>query len=777
MAGNIDNYQKAMNLGHSAAWDRMWEQAALFYRQAMKEFPDDAKVLTSLGMALFELLRYEDSLTCYRRAAVVTPEDPLPAEKIAQICERLGRLNDATRSGLQAADLYIKNREVEKAIENWNRITRFNPENLTAHTRLGMVYERLGRKSEAVKEYIAVAALMQLAKDMVKAAQAVSYALQIQPDSSEARQALMILKSNQMLPKPTRTRGGTGPVLMSQVRKKGIGESESINSESDLLDPVTEARQKALVSLADILFEQTDDTNESASSRRGLTSIAGGASNQSTDAPDRSKIVSHLSQAVEAQTQEDFTLAAAELLRAIDAGLSRPGAFFDLGYLYHELNQWDNVLPNLRVSVKSQDYALASHLLLGSAQRKLGKLAEAALEYLQALKIADTSTVPPEYADSIRQLYEPLIDAQLRQQNENSLKTICTNIEQQLKRPDWRDYMEKARQQMSQNSTGDGPLPVAEILLQANSLEVVHSLAKIRSLSQKNQIRTAMEEAYFALLYAPNYLPLHIQMGELLIQDDHIQDAVQKLMTVARAYNVRGDIAQATQLLRRVIQLTPMDLTLRSQLIESLCSQDHPEEALQSYVELAEIYYRMADLENARKTYLAALRFAQQAPDMRNWTVKILTAVGDIDIQRMDWRQALRVFEQIRTLQPGDEKTRFNLVDLNFRMGQESAAQTEMDSYLSYLESKAQRSKGIQFMQWLISDHPEKVDLHRRLSELYRQNNQIEEAISELDLIGDLLISAGNNAGAITIIQSIMDLNPPNANDYRRLLNQLKSKQ
>jgi tetratricopeptide (TPR) repeat protein len=143
----------------------------------------------------------------------------------------------------------------------------------------------------------------------------------------------------------------------------------------------------------------------------------------------------------------------------------------------------------------------------------------------------------------------------------------------------------------------------------------------------------------------------------------------------------------------------------------------------------------------------------------------------------MDWRQALRVFEQIRTLQPGDEKTRFNLVDLNFRMGQESAAQTEMDSYLSYLESKAQRSKGIQFMQWLISDHPEKVDLHRRLSELYRQNNQIEEAISELDLIGDLLISAGNNAGAITIIQSIMDLNPPNANDYRRLLNQLKSKQ
>ena len=774
MAGNIETFQKAMNLGHSAAWDRTWEQAALFYRQALKEFPDDAQALTSLGLALFELQRYEEALACYRRAAVITPDDPLPAEKVAQICERIGRLNDATRAGLQAADLYMKNREVEKAIENWIRVTRFNPENMTAHTRLAMVYERLGRKSEAIREYISVAAFMQHAGDMVKANQAVSYALQIQPDSIEARQALTTLKSNQMLPRPIRSRGGTGPVLMSQVRKMDAGEE---GDKAKQLDPVEEARQAALVSLADVLFEQVDETSETPAARRGLTSIASGFSGGPSTSPERSKIVIHLSQAVESQTQDQNGQAAAELQRAIEAGLTRPAALFNLGYLYHELGQWENVLPNLRVAAKNPDYAMASRLLLGDSQRKLGKMAESALEFMQALKIADSETVPPEYSDTIRQLYEPLIDAQLRQQNEASLKTICTNIEQQLRRPDWRDYLEKARQQMSLQNGPDGPLlPVAEILLQSNSIEVVQSLVMIRNLGQKNQTRTAMEEAFFALEYAPTYLPLHIQMAELLLQDERAPDAIEKFMTVARAYTVRGDGPQATQLLRRVIQLNPMDLNLRIQLIEHLVSQEQGEDAMQAYLDLAETYYRLADLENARKTYMAALRYAQHAPDLRNWNAKILTAMADIDMQRMDWRQALRVFEQIRTLQPGDDKTRFNLVHLNFRMGQDGAAMTELDSYLTYLEGKDQRNSGIQFLQWLINDHPDKVDLHRRLSDLYRQNGQTDQAIAELDAIGDLLITAGNINGAISIIQSILEMNPPNASDYRRLLGQLSSK-
>ena len=85
-------FQQAMNQGHSAAWDQLWDRAAGFYRQALDEFPDNPQALTSLGLALIELQEYDEALRCYQKAAKGLPDDPLPLEKIAQLCERMGNL-------------------------------------------------------------------------------------------------------------------------------------------------------------------------------------------------------------------------------------------------------------------------------------------------------------------------------------------------------------------------------------------------------------------------------------------------------------------------------------------------------------------------------------------------------------------------------------------------------------------------------------------------------------------------------------------------------------
>jgi len=39
--------------------------------------------------------------------------------------------------------------------------------------------------------------------------------------------------------------------------------------------------------------------------------------------------------------------------------------------------------------------------------------------------------------------------------------------------------------------------------------------------------------------------------------------------------------------------------------------------------------------------------------------------MGDIDVSRLDLRQAMRTYEQIRKLDPDDERARRALVDLN----------------------------------------------------------------------------------------------------------------
>ena len=145
-------FQQAMNQGHSAAWDQLWDRAAVFYRQALQEYPDHPQALNSLGLALIELQEYDEALICYQKAARAAPEDPIPLEKVAQLSERMGNLDQASQASLRAAELYLKNREVNKAIENWERVTRLNPENLLAHSRLALVYERIAEKHKSVTE-------------------------------------------------------------------------------------------------------------------------------------------------------------------------------------------------------------------------------------------------------------------------------------------------------------------------------------------------------------------------------------------------------------------------------------------------------------------------------------------------------------------------------------------------------------------------------------------------------------------------------------------------
>lgn len=771
MTGREDIYQQAMNQGHSAAWDQLWERAAGFYRQALEEMPDSPLALTSLGLALFELQEYEESLRSYQKAAKLSPSDPLPVEKIAQIYERLGNIEPAQAAALRSAELYLRNREVNKAIENWVRVTRLNPRNMQAHSRLALVYERLGRKQESVTEYLAVASLFQHAEEHEKAVRTINHALEISPGSNESRQALTFLNESRPLPLPSRPHGGTAPLRMAQVRQLEPPKEEA---SSPVPDPVSEARQKALTELAGFLFEGSDEEQKDPGTRRGLQSIMRGAGGQFPKPVDRNRIMLHLSQVVDLQTQGQNAQAAEELERAIDFGLDHAAASYDLGLLFVQNEKWEEALRSLQNAVKHPDYALASRLLLGQTYRKMDRLKDAAMEYLEALRLADAMVVPDRYADDLRQLYDPLIEAQNHETDAELLNRICDNVIGMLVQPDWQKYLKQAREQLPSQANGGPPIPLAEILLQSRSSQVVESLTTIHQLADAGYLRSAMEEAFYALQFAPTYLPLHAYMGELLLRQEQMQEAINKFLTVAHAYNIRGEPRRAIDLYHRIIDLAPLDLNPRKQLIDQLIAHGRMEDALEEYIQLADVYYSLADLDMARKTYTEALRLAQQMKVDRSWRVKILHHMADIDLQSLDWRQALRIYEQIRTLQPDDEHARSSLIELNLRLSQEAQALAELDSYISYLAGKNLQDRAIQFLVGYLKDDSDRASIRLRLADLYRRSGRTSDAIAQLDRAGELLIEAHDQLSAIKVIEAILGLKPANADEYRQLLAQLK---
>ncbi|HKI55213.1 MAG TPA: tetratricopeptide repeat protein [Anaerolineales bacterium] len=767
MTGREDVFQKSMNEGHSAAWDQEWGKAASAYRNALQEMPDHPKALNSLGLALFQMSEFDEALQIYKRVAQVSPQDPTPMEKLAQLLERTGHLKEAIDAAVKAADLFLNQRDIDKAIENWVRVTTLDPEHALAHSRLALAHERLGHKAQAVAEYIAVASIVQRTGNMDKTGELINKALKIMPESAEAKQAQTLLRSGQLLPKPLRPKGGTGPIAMAKVKQLDQPQKPTDSG----LDPIAEARQKALTRLAEILFDYTTDDGPSPQARRGLQALMRGTGQLNLQQSEQATVVLHLGQAIDLQSKGQDSEAADELENALEAGFNHPALYFDLGMLRSTSDRLETSLRHLTHAVKHNDFNLAARLLMGQINQKLGRLQPAAIEYLEALKLADAEVVPAESADEVRQMYEPLIEAQAAETDDDALKRVCDNINGLLMRKNWRDHLYKSREQMPKSEM---IMPIAEIILQAQSSQVLEAINHVHQLARAGQLRTAMEEAFQALAYAPTYLPLHSLMGDLLVRENHTPEAIAKFTAVATAYSVRGEAAQATKILKRVIELAPMDMQARTKLIDQLVARGQVDDAIREYIELADIYYRLAELDNARKTYTTALRVVQQFNADRQWNVHILQRMADIDMQRLDWKQAIRVFEQIRTLRADDESARKNLIELSLRLGQAAQAAAELESYVSYLQTSNNEARAIPFIEELMEERPDELTLIRALAQAYQRAGRVEDAVAKLDTLAETLLEDEKKDEALVVINQILLMNPPNAEQYRQLLMQLQ---
>jgi tetratricopeptide (TPR) repeat protein len=773
MSGNQQAYQDAMNQGHSAAWDQDWQKASSYYRIAIDEFPENSIALISLALALFELQKYHDSLDYYYRAAKISPNDPLPMQKVAEIQERLGDLDKANKAYMDVGELYARNKEIDKAIRSWSHVVALNPENMAAHSRLALVYERMGNTSNAMVEYIAIASLLQSQGNIQKATQTLQHALEVVPNSKEASLALSTLQSGKPLPHPSRPLGGTAPQMMSQVRQAQTTKNEDADRQH--IDPIQDAKQKAMTMLAESLFEQEEA--QAPQNRKGMDTLVKGVGITEPLNYDQTKVILHLSQAIDLQSHGLDKDAAMELERAMEAGLDSSAANFVLGFLQSKSDMLESAVLNLKKCVQHELFALGARLLLALTLYKMDNTKEASLEYLEALRIADSESVPADQAELLIQQYEPLIETYSQQSDLKLQKRICENISKMLIRPDWRQQTQNARQQLPYQPEGSAPIPLAEMLTEATSGQLVESLAKINQLARANKLLTAMEEAYYALKFAPTYLPLHVCIGDLLVQENRLPEALMKYSIVAKSYHIKGETRRAINLLQRVCELNPVDMEARNELIDMLTVNGKPHETIQEYIKLAEAYYNLADLNMARTTYSNAFRYAQQSKVDRETKIKLLHRMADIDMQSFDWRNAVRVFEQIRNLEPEDIKARDMLFELNIRLGQENQALSELDNYLNHLISVHRTTDALEYINGKIAENQALPGLYRRLAEVYRLLGRKEDAVSQMEIAKDMYLQAGNRPAAIETLMMILALNPVNVKFYQRMLVELQAEE
>ena len=492
---------------------------------------------------------------------------------------------------------------------------------------------------------------------------------------------------------------------------------------------------------------------------------------------EHSTIVLYLTQAVDFQTRKEDLKATEALEQAIAAGLDNAAAHFDLGYLNFSAGRYEDALRSLQTAAKHNDYAFASRLLMAQTFHHMDRYPQSAVQYLEALGLADSMVVGGEDAEAIQQMYEPLIDAYTQEKDPEVHRKLAVAIENMLYSADWHSKIVKAREQLPAPEVGMSPVPVAELLTEAQNSVVVEIMSRIMDLARRGLHRPAMEEAFQALQHAPAYLPLHTIMGDILLQQDHLEESIAKFNVVARAYSARGETVRSIDIYRRITRLAPLDLAARHKLIQQLAAAGMVENTLREQLDLGDVYYRLAELDQARSAYENALNLARQSGANDEWTVEILHHLADIDMQRLDWRRSLRLFDQILSFVPGDNKAATHKIGLHFRMNDDNDALAALGNHVDYLNRNGETDQAVVFLEDLLAGYPDKVPVQSTLAEQYQRQGRLKDAIRQWDQVSDRLIDLGDRPGAIRALRALLTLSPENQHDYEQVLKELESKE
>ena len=365
MAKNVARYREAMKRGEAMNAAEKWREAIGLFRVAVREFPNRPEPYIGLGEACLGMKQFDKALDCYKYAARFSRGDISHLQKVADIQERLGQLSEAARTYTAVGEVLLRQREIDNAISHWLRAVGLEPNLLGAHRRLASVFQRRNETKAAVREYLAIARILQMRGEKDNALKMCRAALRLDPDSKDVITAIELIRFGEeafadeeeeeeieevVEPEPEPDDDITSAVrqmasILAEERQNWKSTQEQARKAAASSSPIDVARRLAQEQLAEEIFRDEEDDDILYGSGSGLSKL------------ERDALVG---QAMDFETRGDIGEAINCYKKAIEGGLDMPAAHFSLGMLYLQAQRHDEARQALTTAGQSEAYAEAS---------------------------------------------------------------------------------------------------------------------------------------------------------------------------------------------------------------------------------------------------------------------------------------------------------------------------------------------------------------------------------------------------------------------------------
>ncbi|MCS6939291.1 MAG: tetratricopeptide repeat protein [Roseiflexaceae bacterium] len=758
MPGNRALFDRAMEQSREAARLMNWDEALKQAVRALQEFPQDLDARSAVAVALFNTGKYAQALQMFDELRRIDASNPFFLEYLARTHERLGDLKAATNAYVQLADLQMNRKLAARAIDALHEALRLQPDADDQRLRLAQLLADHGAATDAAAHYLELARRSQARGQLEQAAELAEMALRCEPDNREVKELIAALHDALATTVQSAIEATTTVADATPLPMIGTGGLRGAHIAIDRIVALAHERQEA--GDIDGAIEQYERALKLGTDRSDVFYSLG---------------LLYQERGEYQRAVELLQSAAGDQEYALSAHYMLGQAYQALGQLpeaAHEYEETIRLLPLESIGRAEADDMIQMYESAAQIYIQLNDIARAATLYSTLANFLQGKRWGRERADEFRQKAKDLTErnmfAKLRTLGTGALTSPppAPEPEAPLDNPmpeTWgkirpiTDFLRSPESQTSGEQLDAAPsvagepvdpLAVLEALppperapaapvtpLDTTGLDDIcerYVLASEKYIEQGLML-AANDACMEVIRLNPDYLPIHLRLGEIYERDGRKDEALIKYQLLIDTYVARGEPQRAIDVYYRLIELSPDTILPRSRLAELLRAEGRNEEAAQQLAIVAGAYFRMGQTTKALEEYRRALQWSPANAELHAQYGQALLKLDRTEAALVAFRRALEL----------DQRNPVHIARINMAlaiMGEQPAAIWQsLATLLDQLKQHPERQNEVQSeyrAALLVADLP---ILHYILGIIQQQAGQHPSALLEFEQALELL--------------------------------------
>jgi tetratricopeptide (TPR) repeat protein len=304
-----------------------------------------------------------------------------------------------------------------------------------------------------------------------------------------------------------------------------------------------------------------------------------------------------------------------------------------------------------------------------------------------------------------------------------------------------------------------------------------------------NKLDTSAPEPYLSLadLYAKQGLMMEAKSHYQIVVDEYIK---------------RGKTREAGDVLKKMAEIDPGDLKVRSKLADIYTREGSSGKAVDEHIAIAEELHKKGHLAEAlqvlekglkldpsssrlrselarihlvQRSYDKAAHYLEEALKGAPNDPQILSRLGEAHLGAKKIQEAEAIFKRLLALNPDDDDARAQMARVYLQQGQLDHAFDQLQPVVNRLLERKDAARAATLLQQIVQKNPSHAKSLQKLVDVYRAGQNETALVTTYSQLAEAYINQKDFGQAATALEALVQREPQNQ-QHRTKLDFVKSK-